>query len=171
MESKVFYGIRKTTRVATIAEAHEAIEDARNVVNVVVLPPNAGDSDNQESDTEEVLAESMEEIYELAGELEIEENLVSDDDVESLFPLRTKRIRQELPKWKRTSGFAKDFQQIEPKFRNNWSDLDGYSPYQVCKNLFSEDMLEHIVLQLTFIAIEIKTIHILWYQQKKCGHF
>ena len=79
MEPKVFYGIRKTTRVATIAEAHEAIEGARNVVNVVVLPPNAGDSDNQESDTEEVLAESMEEIYEPAGELEIEENLVSDD--------------------------------------------------------------------------------------------
>ena len=55
MEPKVFYGIRKTTRLATISEAHEAIEGARNVVNVVLLPPNAGDFGNQESDTEEVL--------------------------------------------------------------------------------------------------------------------
>ena len=60
MKPKVFYGIRKTTRVATIAEAHEAFEGARNVVNVVLLSPNAGDSGNQESDTEEILAENME---------------------------------------------------------------------------------------------------------------
>ena len=62
MESKVFCGVRKTTRVATIAEADEALKNARNVVDVVVPPANAGDSSNQESDTEEVLAESMEEI-------------------------------------------------------------------------------------------------------------
>ena len=147
MEPKVFFGIRKTTRVATIAEAHEAIEGARNVVNVVLLPPNAGDSGNQESDTEEVLAESMKEIYKPAGELEIEENLASDDDVEPLLPPRSKRRRQELPKWKRTFGFAKDFQQVEPNFKKNLSDLEGYSPCQMWKNLFSEDILEHIVLQ------------------------
>ena len=39
MELKVFYGIRKTTRVAIIADVHEAIEVARNIVNVIVLPP------------------------------------------------------------------------------------------------------------------------------------
>ena len=129
MEPKVFYGIRKTTRVATIAEAHEAIEGARNVVNVVLLPPNAGDSGNQESDTEEVLAESMEKIYESTGELEIEENLESDEEVELVLPICSKRRQQELPRWKKTSGFAKDFQQVEPNFRENWSDLEGYSPY------------------------------------------
>ena len=74
-ESKVFYGVRKTTRVASIAEGHQAIKGSRNVVNVVVLPPNAGDSGNQDSVTEEVLGESIEEIYEAAGELEIEEVL------------------------------------------------------------------------------------------------
>ena len=52
-EFKVFYGVRKTTRAATIAEAHEAIKYSRNVVvNVVPLPPNVGDPGNQESDTE-----------------------------------------------------------------------------------------------------------------------
>ena len=79
-ESKVFYGVRKTTRVATISEAHEAIKGSRNVVNVVVLPPNVGDSGNQNSDTEEVSAESIEEIYVPAGELENEEDLESDDE-------------------------------------------------------------------------------------------
>ena len=136
MVPKVFYGIRKTTRVTIIAEAHEAIESPRNVVNVVLLPPNADDSGNQESDTEEVLAGSMEEIYEPAGELEIQENLESDDEVEPLLLTRSKQRRQELHRWKRTSGFSKDFQQLELNFRENLLDLEGYSPYQMWKNLF-----------------------------------
>ena len=74
-ESKVFYGVKKTTRVATIAEAHEAIKGSRNLVNVVVLSPNASDSSNQNSDTEEVPAESIEETYEPAGELEMKKIL------------------------------------------------------------------------------------------------
>ena len=89
----------------------------------------------------------MEEIDEPAGELEIEENLASDDEVEPLLSPCSKRRRRELPKCKKTSGFAKDFQQVEPNFRENLSDLEEYSPYQVWKNLFSEDILEHIVLQ------------------------
>ena len=97
MEPKVFYGIRKTTKVGTISEAHEAIKGARNVVNVVLLPPNAGDFGNQESDTEEVLAESMKEIYEPTGELEIEKNFESDDEVEPFLPICSKQRRQELP--------------------------------------------------------------------------
>ena len=95
-EFKVFYEVRKTTRVATIAESYEAIKGSRNLVNIVVLPPNAGDSGNQDSDTEEVSAESIKEIYEPAEELEIEEDLESDDEAELLLPICTKRRRQEL---------------------------------------------------------------------------
>ena len=62
MEPKVFYGERKTKSVAAIAEVHKAIEGAKNVINVVVLLPNAGGSGNQKSDTKEVLAESIKEI-------------------------------------------------------------------------------------------------------------
>ena len=40
----------------------------------------------------------MEEIYEPAGELEIEENLESDDEVEPFLPIRSKRRRQKLPR-------------------------------------------------------------------------
>ena len=90
MEPKFFYGIRKTTKVATIAEAHEAFQGARNVVHIVLLPLNADDSGNQKSDTKEVLAESIKEIYEPAGELEIEENLESHNKVEPLLPPRSK---------------------------------------------------------------------------------
>ena len=110
MELKRFYGVRKATRVPTIAEAHEAIEDERNVVNVVVLPPNASDSCNQESGSKEVLTESMEKIFKPVGELEIEADLETDNEVELSLPTRTKRRRQEFPRWKRVSGFGKTFQ-------------------------------------------------------------
>ena len=95
MEPKVFYGLRKT-RVATIAKVHDAIESARNAVNIFLLPPNSGESGNQKSDTKEVSAESMEKIYELARELEIEEDLENDHKVKLPLRTRTKRGRQEL---------------------------------------------------------------------------
>ena len=123
-EYKVFYGVKKTTRVATIAEAHEAIKGSRNVVvNVVALPPNAGDPGNQKSNTEEVLAESIAEIYEPAGELEIEKDFESDDETELPLPTSTKRRRQDGKKFvvmkelfKGKSSFHQKFVRIEGKF-------------------------------------------------------
>ena len=101
-EFKVFYGVRKTTRVATIAEAHEAIKGSRNVV---VLPPNAGDPGNQDSDTEAVSAESIEEIYEPAGELAIED-FESDDEAElSLAERRSQQIPKEDDKMEKSLWF------------------------------------------------------------------
>ena len=83
------------------------------IVNVVVLPPNAGDSGNQDSDAEEVLAESIEEIHEPAEELEIEKDLESDEEAELPLPTGTKRRRQELPRWKKVPGFERAFQREE----------------------------------------------------------
>ena len=51
-----------------------AIENAKNVFNVVVLAPEAEDSDSYESNVEDVAA-SLEEIFEPAGELEVEKTL------------------------------------------------------------------------------------------------
>ena len=51
-----------------LAEVNETIENAKNIVNVVALPPEAGDSGSQESDTEDV-ADSMEEIFSQLGNL------------------------------------------------------------------------------------------------------
>ena len=91
-ESKVFYGVSKTTKVATTAEVHEAIKGSRNVV---VLLPNASDSGNQDSNKEEVSVKGIEEIYKPVKELDIED-LESDDEAE--LPLPTLTTRQELPR-------------------------------------------------------------------------
>ena len=76
-------------------------------------------------------------------------------------PTRTKRRTQELPKWKKVSSFERALQREELISQKNCQILRENSPYQEWKNLFSEDILEQIVLQTTFIAIKIKTTHIL----------
>ena len=51
-----------------LAEVNETIENAKNIVNVVALPPKAGDSDSQESYVEDV-TDSMEKIFSQLGNL------------------------------------------------------------------------------------------------------
>ena len=97
MDTGVFYGARKVTHVSTLAEVNETIKKAKHVVNVVVLPPEAGDSGSQESDVEDV-ADSMEEIFEPAGELKVEEGFQSDKELEMTLPSTRKKG---FPKWKK----------------------------------------------------------------------
>ena len=75
---RAFYGARKATHVSTLTEVNETIESAKNVVNVVVLPPEAGDSGRQESNVKD-FADSLEEIFETAGELKVEEDFESNE--------------------------------------------------------------------------------------------
>ena len=79
MDTRAFHGARKVNYLSTLAEVNETMENAKKVVNVVVLPPEAGDSGSQESDAEDV-ADSMEEIFEPAGELEVEEDFETDEE-------------------------------------------------------------------------------------------
>ena len=97
MNTKAFYDARKVTHVSTLAEVNETIENAKSVVNVVVLPPEAGDSGRQESDVEDV-ANSMEEIFEPAGELEVEEDFESNEESEMALPSTRKKG---FLKWKK----------------------------------------------------------------------
>ena len=62
--------------------------------NVVVLPPEAGDSGSQEIDAKDV-ADSMEEIFEPAGELEVEEDFETDEESKTALPSTRKK---EFPK-------------------------------------------------------------------------
>ena len=71
---RAFYGVRKAIHVSTLAEVNETIENAKNVVNIVVLPPEAGDSGSQESNVEDV-ADSLEEIFDIAGNLKWKKTL------------------------------------------------------------------------------------------------
>ena len=69
MDTRAFYGARKVNHVSTRWQKLTKLwKNANNVVNVVVLPPEAGDSGNQESDAEDV-ADSTEKIFEPAGKL------------------------------------------------------------------------------------------------------
>ena len=115
MNVSCFYGTRKATKVTTIAEVQDAIENNRDVRNIVVLQPNAGDSESQTSDCEEI-TNDPEEIFEPAGEMEVEEEIYSDwcdDEPEVTLPPRTKRSRQGLPKWKKNDTLDRDFSPSE----------------------------------------------------------
>ena len=82
MEAASFYGSRKTTRMTTLREAYEAVQKASQVVNVVVLPLASVDTGSQESDTEEA-DDDPEESYDPAGELEVEEEIQSDENFDT----------------------------------------------------------------------------------------
>ena len=85
-----FYGARNATHVSTLAEVNETTENAKNVVNVVVLPSEAGDFGSQDSNVEDV-ADSLEEIFEPAGELEVEEDFESNEESETALPSTRKK--------------------------------------------------------------------------------
>ena len=97
MDTGAFYGAGKVTHVSTLAEVNETIKKAKHVVNVVALPPEAKDSGSQESDVENV-ADSIKKIFELARELELKENLESDEELEMALSSTRKKG---FPKWKK----------------------------------------------------------------------
>ena len=70
MDTRAFYVSRKVLLASTLAEVNKIMENAKNIVNIVVLPPEAGYSGCQESVVEDV-DDSMVEIFEPAGELEV----------------------------------------------------------------------------------------------------
>ena len=88
MDPRAFYG-RKTTKVPTLAEACEIIKQSSDPAAIVVLPPAAGDAEDQDSDIEEI-PENPEEEYEPADELEVEQNIENEIDNEIL-PFQKKR--------------------------------------------------------------------------------
>ena len=85
--------------------------------------------------------------YQPAEELEIEKILTVTTKLNCLCQTRTRRRRQELPRWKKSLVSKELFKREKPNFTENLSDLEGNSCHQMWKNLFSEDILEHIVLQ------------------------
>lgn len=144
MDTKSFYGGRKYTRVTTIGEAHEAVENASHPVNVVVLPPAAGDIGTQESDTEDA-NDDPEEAYEPAGELEIEEEIESDDNFE--IEQQPKRKRKETPNWKKCIEFDKSLLCGDKDITETVMEMEGKSVYEIWEKIFTPEMLKHIVLE------------------------
>ena len=90
MDARAFHGARKVNHVSTLTEVNETMKNETHVVNVVVLPPEARDSGSQKSDAEDV-ADSMEEIFEQAGEIEVEKDFKSDKESETALPSTRKK--------------------------------------------------------------------------------
>ena len=88
-----------------MAEVNETIENANNVVNVVALVPEAGDSGSQENNVEDV-ADSLEEIFQLAGELEVEEDFKSNEESKRTL---TSTRKKGFPNWKKVITSIKQF--------------------------------------------------------------
>ena len=151
MDPCAFYG-RKTTKVSTLAEACEIIEQSSDPAAIVVLPPAAGDAGDQDSDIEET-PENPEEEYEPAGELEVEQNIENEFDNEIL-PLQKKRKLENIITWKKSATFCKPMQvgnavmPIDQKLE----ELEGKTPYEIWKSIFSTEMLKYIVLQTNLYA-------------------
>ena len=88
-----------------MAEVNETIKNAKNIVNIVVLPAEAGDSGSQKRIVEDV-ADSMEEIFEPARELEMEEDFESDEESEMAL---TSTRKKGFSKWKKIITSIKQF--------------------------------------------------------------
>ena len=105
MDTRAFYCARKATHVSTLAEVNKTIENAKNVVNVFVLPPEVEDSGSQESNVEDV-ADSLKEIFEPAGKLEVEEDFESNEESETALQSTRKKG---FSKWKKVITLIKQF--------------------------------------------------------------
>ena len=151
MDPRAFYG-RKTTKVSTLAEACEIIEQSSDPAAIVVLPPAAGDAGDQDSDIEEIPENPEEEYsYEPAGELEVEQNIENEFDNEIL-PLQKKRKLENIITWKKSATFSKPMQVGNAVIDQKLEELEGKTPYEIWKSIFSTEMLKHIVLQTNLYA-------------------
>ena len=101
MDTRAFYDASRVTHVSMLAEVNETIKNSKNIVNAVVLPPEAEDSGSEESNVKDV-ADSMEEIFEPAGELEVEKDFASNEESETALPSTGKKG---FPKWKKSYNF------------------------------------------------------------------
>ena len=145
MNTRAFYGARKATHVSTLAEVNETIKNDKNVVNVAVLPPEAGDFGSQESNVEDV-ADSLEEIFEPAEELEMEEDFESNEESETALPSTRNKG---FPNWKKSYNFDKTIL-IDDNFsilKDCILNLEGSSSFEIWRFLFTEEMIDQIACQ------------------------
>jgi len=151
MDARSFYGSRRATKVTTIAEAYDAVENNKNVVSIVVLPPIDGDSGRKESDCEYVTSDT-EDMFEPAGEIEVEEEIDSGDKLTVPLSPPKKKSRKDAPKWKKSVSSDKSLPPSRSNVAENILVLDGSTPYQTWEKIFSCSMLNHIVLQTNLYA-------------------
>ena len=146
-----FYETKRATKETTIAEPYDAIENNKNIVNIVVLPPINGDLGSKESDCEDVISHTKE-MFEPAGEIKTEEKIDSDDDLEMSLSPPKKKSQKYVSKWKTSVSLDKGFSPSRSNRTENILLLDGSTPYQKWEKIFSCKILGHVVLQTNLYA-------------------
>ena len=151
MDTNKFYGIKRCT---TLAEAMEEADECEYPTCITVLPPEAGDQP-VESDTEEV-NEDLNEGFEPAGRLELEfegsdGESSGDEEVTTSLELdaqtscgRRKSVGMN-PKWRKVDQFDQLLPASSPdNLTDKYPELLSLSCFQLWKELFTDEMLEHI---------------------------
>ncbi|KRZ80684.1 PiggyBac transposable element-derived protein 3 [Trichinella papuae] len=139
---------RRCERVKTLEEAKDAITISNQVINVVVLPPTAGDSGSDDSDPE-YLPDDPEDEFDPAGELEVEEEI----DVEEVEDIKlSRKEKRTLPRWKKSEDLDMIFpvEQLQPK--ENLQHLASLTPLAVWSKVFTDEMIDHITFQSNLYA-------------------
>ena len=120
------------------------VDSLDNVLSVVVLPPDAGDNENQVSD-EKGLRDDPETAHEPAGILVVEED-IEDDPQEQITYQRSER------RWKKYSEFDSSMKLTALQRSDDLLHLDSISPFSVWQHFFTDDMIDHIVRHTNLYA-------------------
>ncbi|KRZ65504.1 PiggyBac transposable element-derived protein 3 [Trichinella papuae] len=140
---------RRNTMLVSTEEMREVVSSSRHVVNVIVLPPTAGDAGDEASDVE-IAADDPDEMFELAGELVIEEEI--DEEGEPAQKFRMAKHRR-LSKWKKSENFDKNFDIMSIPLNEHLHGLSGLSPFEIWKKFISDDIVKHIMDIRNFLGL------------------
>ena len=81
MNTKSFY-VKKLTLVTTLEEVNDIVEASDHVLSVVVIAPEAGDNQSQDTDEEDI-NDNLDDAFEPTGQLEVEEETDEESDHET----------------------------------------------------------------------------------------
>ena len=140
-------------RYTTLIEVQDQ-ETSHRLKNIVILPP-ASAANDQESDTENVPEQFVDEdrLFEPAGELEVDysSSKESEEGISVLEPL--KKCQKTTSTWKKSTKFVKDIPLVETeKLANEHPELVTKSPFQLWKEYITNDLLEKICGNILFYA-------------------
>ncbi|KRY81897.1 hypothetical protein T4D_2017 [Trichinella pseudospiralis] len=96
---------RRCEQISTLQEAKEVMATSNQVLNVVVLPPTAGDSGGDDTD-QEYLPDDPEDEFDPAGKLEVEQEVKVEEFETAKLSRKEKRA---LLRWKKTENLHRIF--------------------------------------------------------------
>ncbi|KAL1284374.1 PiggyBac transposable element-derived protein [Trichinella pseudospiralis] len=96
---------RRCEQISTLQEAKEVMATSNQVLNVVVLPPTAGDSGGDDTD-QQYLPDDPEDEFDPAGKLKVEQEVKVEEFETAKLSRKEKRA---LLRWKKTENLHRIF--------------------------------------------------------------